>query len=104
MDVVALDSSWHTYVGYVKAYTDAPWERVWEQELHDPEQKLSRFGGFDWTSEIARISHGFGQRMYAIEAWRPEKFEVFEVEVNRLHVLDTRVANTQPANFGGGIA
>jgi hypothetical protein len=82
-------------VGYVRAYTNAPWERS-GSKTHDPEQKLSRFGEFDWTSEIARIFHGFGQRMYAIEAWRPKKFEVFEVEVTRLHVLDMRVANTLP--------
>jgi hypothetical protein len=37
--------------------------------------------------------------MYAIEAWRPEKFEVFEVEVARLHVLDMRVANSLPQSL-----
>jgi hypothetical protein len=33
-----------------------------------------------------------------------EKFELFEVEVTRLHVLHTRVADTLPAKFGRGIA
>jgi hypothetical protein len=58
---------------------------------------------------IAQVkSRGFstdlGKQWYAIEAWRPEKFEVFEVEVTRLHVLHTRVVDTLPAKFGGGVA
>jgi hypothetical protein len=53
---------------------------------------------------IAQVkSRGFptdlGKQWYAIEAWRPKKFEVFEVKVTRLHVLDTRVANTLPQSL-----